>query len=89
MHHATETLLDRTDFLESNSFLASVFCPAVFDDLFEEESFGLLSLASSISICSCLHSWLQNGVFPLYIKMSLLWLSGLLQREQESRKWDG
>ena len=33
----------------------------------EDESFQLFSLASSISICSCLHSLLQNGVFPLQI----------------------
>jgi len=31
----------------------------------EEESFKLFSFDSSISICSCLHSLLQNGVFPL------------------------
>lgn len=31
----------------------------------EDDFFQLLSLASSISICSCLHSLLQNGVFPL------------------------
>ena len=29
------------------------------------DTFHLFSLASSISICSCLHSWLQNGLFPL------------------------
>jgi hypothetical protein len=34
----------------------------------EEESFSFqpfFSFASSISICSCLHSLLQKGVFPL------------------------
>jgi hypothetical protein len=32
----------------------------------EEESFQLFfSFDSSISICSCLHSLLQKGVFPL------------------------
>lgn len=39
------------------------------DEEEEEETFHLLSLASSISICSCLHSWLQNGVFPLQKKI--------------------
>lgn len=48
--------------------------------------FLLNSLSWSISICSCLHSSLQKGVSPLYMKMSLFLERGFLQREQESRK---
>lgn len=64
----------RTALLVSDSLADSevVFLSTVLDDLFEEdeveEILRLLSLASSISICSCLHSWLQNGVSPLQIK---------------------
>lgn len=49
--------------------------------LFEEEDdepifsffIEILSLAVSISICSCLHSLLQNGVSPLknWLKLSI------------------
>ena len=45
---------------------SSELCLAALDLLEEEDLFHFFfSIASSISICSCLHSWLQNGVFPL------------------------
>jgi hypothetical protein len=37
----------------------------------EEERLQFFSLASSVSICSCLHSSLQNGVSPLQIQTKL------------------
>lgn len=57
------------------------------DDDDDGDLFQLFSFASSISICSCLHSLLQNGVSPLYMKMSVLNPRGLLQRKQDWRKW--
>lgn len=70
--HATATDPVLTALLVSDSLEADPFavcvCVCVFDDLLEQEdSLHLFSSASSISICSCLHSWLQNGVFPLQI----------------------
>lgn len=59
---ATATVLD--GFLVGSAVVV-VFCLRAF---LEEGIFHLFSLAStpsSNSICSCLHSWLQNGVFPL------------------------
>lgn len=47
--------------------LVDGFLVELVDDLFEDDTFHFLSLPSSISICSCLHSWLQNGVFPLQL----------------------
>lgn len=41
----------------------------------EDDFFQLLSLASSISICSCLHSLLQNGVFPLQKSINISYFS--------------
>lgn len=63
----TATVPVRTALFVSVSLAGvSVFVLCVFFEDFLEESFHFLSLASSISICSCLHSWLQNGVFPLH-----------------------
>lgn len=57
--------------LVSDSFEESAICLAEFnlfvDDEEEEDRLHLFSRASSISICSSLHSWLQKGVSPLQI----------------------
>ena len=79
----------RTVLPVEESLLASDFLiDALLEDEEEEEedTFQLFSLASSNSICSCLQSLLQNGVFPLYMKMSELFPSDFLQRKQASRK---
>ena len=61
VRQATTTVPVRTVLLGAEFLLVSDFLRA----LLEEESFQFFSLASSISICSSLHSLLQNGVFPL------------------------
>lgn len=58
----------RTALLVSDSFVESDVCLTeldLFDEEEEEDSLHLFSMASSISICSSLHSWLQKGVSPL------------------------
>jgi len=74
----TVWLLEETE----ESLLASDFLivDLVEDEEEEEDTFQFLSLASSNSICSCLQSLLQNGVSPLYMKMSELFPSDFLQR---------
>lgn len=71
-----EVLLWVLEFLLVSDFLRDLL------DIFQ-----LFSFASSNSICSCLHSLLQNGVFPLYMYMSVLYPRDFLQRKQASRKW--
>lgn len=58
----------RTALLVTDSFVESDVCLTeldLFDEEEEEDSLHLFSMASSISICSSLHSWLQKGVSPL------------------------
>lgn len=81
---ATATVLD--GFLVGWAVVA--FCLRAFLEEGIIHLFSLASTSSSNSICSCLHSWLQNGVFPLYMNISLFWPSCFRQRKQDSRKWD-
>lgn len=53
----------RTALLLSYSFEESLTALDLFEE--DEEIFHRFWFASSMSICSCLHSWLQNGVSPL------------------------
>lgn len=64
-HQATATVPARTDLLGEEEVLLSLSDLDAEEEDEEDIFHFFLSLASSISICSCLHSLLQNGVSPL------------------------
>jgi hypothetical protein len=57
------TVLLVVEFLLVSDFLWAALLEEEEED--DDDTFKLFSLASSNSICSCLQSLLQNGVFPL------------------------